>query len=154
MFRSIAWLAVSRSLNFNKSGSQQQPLPFVYTSMILWRRNISPSIVSFSESSSSSGSNCGNIKVNYITKKGDKITLYGKEGDNVMHLAQQNEVDIEGACEASLACCTCHVYVRDDYYNKLPPATEEEEDMLDMAPFLKSNSRLSKPSFYKSKFWI
>lgn len=143
MLRSIAWQAISRSLNLIKE-SQQYPLPCVQSSMIFWRRNISSSIVSFSEPSSSGSSNDGKIKVNYISKKGDKITLYGKEGDNVMYLAQQNNVDIEGACEASLACCTCHVYVRDDYYNKLPPASEEEEDMLDMAPFLKSNSRLSK----------
>ena len=83
------------------------------------------------------------IKVSYITKEGEKIVVYGKEGDNVMHLAQKNSIDIEGACEASLACCTCHVYVRDDYFDKLNPPTEEEEDLLDMAPFLKSNSRLS-----------
>ncbi|KAI2798858.1 2 iron, 2 sulfur cluster binding [Blomia tropicalis] len=83
------------------------------------------------------------IQVNYITKDNEKITLYGNEGDNVMHLAQQNSVDIEGACEASLACCTCHVYVRDSDFDRLEPPTEEEEDLLDMAPFLKSNSRLS-----------
>lgn len=84
------------------------------------------------------------IRVHYITNKGEKITIEGKTGDNVMHLAQKNSIDIEGACEASLACCTCHVYVRDDYFDKIPEPSEEEEDLLDMAPFLKSNSRLSK----------
>lgn len=49
---------------------------------------------------------------------------------------------IKGACEASLACTTCHVYVHDDYIDKLPPAEEKEDDLLDMAPFLKENSRL------------
>ena len=47
-----------------------------------------------------------------------------------------------GACEASLACSTCHVYVEEDYYENLSEAVEAEEDMLDMAPFLKPNSRL------------
>lgn len=47
-----------------------------------------------------------------------------------------------GACEASLACTTCHVYVHDDYLGKLPEAEEKEDDLLDMAPFLKENSRL------------
>ena len=47
-----------------------------------------------------------------------------------------------GACEASLACTTCHVYVLDDYLEKLPTPEEKEEDLLDMAPFLKENSRL------------
>jgi ferredoxin-2, mitochondrial len=47
-----------------------------------------------------------------------------------------------GACEASLACTTCHVYVKDAFLDKLPVADEKEEDLLDMAPFLKQNSRL------------
>ena len=51
---------------------------------------------------------------------------------------------MEGACEASLACTTCHVYVNHDYVDKLPPAKDEEDDLLDIAPFLKENSRLGK----------
>ena len=54
-----------------------------------------------------------------------------------------HDIEIEGACEASLACCTCHVYVDDAYYARIPEPTEDEEDMLDMAPQLKPNSRLS-----------
>ncbi|KAJ0170596.1 hypothetical protein K1T71_013967 [Dendrolimus kikuchii] len=46
------------------------------------------------------------------------------------------------ACEASLACTTCHVYIPHDYLDKLPPSEEKEDDLLDMAPFLKENSRL------------
>lgn len=49
-----------------------------------------------------------------------------------------------GACEASLACSTCHVYVDDDYFDALPEPLEEEEDMLDLAVFLKDTSRLGK----------
>ena len=51
-------------------------------------------------------------------------------------------VSPSGACEASLACSTCHVYVHADYTERLPEPVEEEEDMLDMAVFLKDNSRL------------
>ncbi|KAG7206326.1 hypothetical protein KM043_003700 [Ampulex compressa] len=51
-------------------------------------------------------------------------------------------VEMEGACEASLACTTCHVYVHYDFLDKLPLAEEKEEDLLDLAPFLKENSRL------------
>lgn len=61
-----------------------------------------------------------------------------------MRLAQENGIEIEGACEASLACCTCHVYVSDEHFDRLPEPDEREEDMLDLAPFLKPNSRLSK----------
>ena len=52
-------------------------------------------------------------------------------------------IDMEGACEASLACTTCHVYVEseDEHWDQLPEATDTEEDLLDMAPFLASNSR-------------
>ncbi|XP_039306277.1 adrenodoxin-like protein 1, mitochondrial isoform X3 [Solenopsis invicta] len=52
------------------------------------------------------------------------------------------EIEMEGACEASLACTTCHVYVHHDYMDKLPALSETEEDLLDLAPFLKENSRL------------
>ncbi|OQR70346.1 adrenodoxin protein, partial [Tropilaelaps mercedesae] len=49
---------------------------------------------------------------------------------------------MEGACDASLACTTCHVYVHGDHFDKIPEATEKEDDLLDLAPFLKENSRL------------
>ena len=94
-------------------------------------------------SSSDNESNKELITVHYVNKDGSRTTLRGKIGNNVMHLAQQNGIEIEGACEASLACSTCHVYVKEDFYSTLPEADEKEDDMLDMAPFLKSNSRLS-----------
>lgn len=68
--------------------------------------------------------------------------MTGKIGDNVLYLAHRYGIDMEGACEASLACTTCHVYVDMDHLDKLPPAEETEDDLLDMAPFLKENSRL------------
>lgn len=49
---------------------------------------------------------------------------------------------MEGACEASLACTTCHIYVHQDYTDKLQIPEEKEEDLLDLAPFLQENSRL------------
>lgn len=82
------------------------------------------------------------VNITYITKDGAKIPVKGKIGDNVLYLAHRYNIDMEGACEASLACTTCHVYVHDDYLQKLPEATEKEDDLLDMAPFLKENSRL------------
>lgn len=82
------------------------------------------------------------VNITYITKDGIKLPIKGKIGDNVLYLAHRHNIDMEGACEASLACTTCHVYVNDDYLDKLPEATEKEDDLLDMAPFLKENSRL------------
>lgn len=82
------------------------------------------------------------INVIYINKDGEKRTVKGKVGDNVLYLAHRNEIEMEGACEASLACTTCHVYVNDEHLARLPESTEKEDDLLDMAPFLKENSRL------------
>lgn len=82
------------------------------------------------------------VNITYITKDGERIPVKGKIGDNVLYLAHRHSIDMEGACEASLACTTCHVYVHDDFLQKLPEATEKEDDLLDMAPFLKENSRL------------
>lgn len=70
------------------------------------------------------------------------MAVRGKVGDNVLYLAHRYGIEMEGACEASLACTTCHVYVKDDYLPILPESTEKEDDLLDMAPFLKENSRL------------
>lgn len=82
------------------------------------------------------------VNITYITKDGQRIPIQGKIGDNVLYLAHRHNIDMEGACEASLACTTCHVYVNDQYLEKLGDATEKEDDLLDMAPFLRENSRL------------
>ncbi|KAI1715607.1 2Fe-2S iron-sulfur cluster binding domain-containing protein [Ditylenchus destructor] len=83
------------------------------------------------------------VNITYVLRDDRERTVRGKVGDNVMYLAHRYNIEIEGACEASLACCTCHVYVDDEYFKKLPEPKEDEEDMLDMAPQLKPNSRLS-----------
>ncbi|VDN04035.1 unnamed protein product [Thelazia callipaeda] len=83
------------------------------------------------------------VYVNFVLQDGTVKKIKGKVGDNVMHLAHRYKIDIEGACEASCACSTCHVYVEQGFYEKLPEAKENEDDMLDMAPALKPNSRLS-----------
>ncbi|MEL0145222.1 MAG: 2Fe-2S iron-sulfur cluster-binding protein, partial [Alphaproteobacteria bacterium] len=51
-------------------------------------------------------------------------------------------IDIEGACEGAMACSTCHVIVDPNWYDRLDEPTEDEEDMLDLAPGLKPTSRL------------
>ncbi|XP_067876935.1 ferredoxin-2, mitochondrial [Heterodontus francisci] len=82
------------------------------------------------------------VNVTFIDRSGRRIPVKGKVGDNVLYLAHENGIDLEGACEASLACSTCHVYVNEEYFDKLPEPVEREEDMLDMAPVLQINSRL------------
>ncbi|XP_046578536.1 adrenodoxin-like protein 1, mitochondrial isoform X2 [Haliotis rubra] len=83
------------------------------------------------------------VNIVYIDKSGKRIPVRGKVGDNAMYLAHRYDIELEGACEASLACSTCHVYVQENYMNTLEEPDEKEEDMLDLAVFLKPNSRLS-----------
>ena len=82
------------------------------------------------------------VNITYIRKDGTRIPVQGKIGDNALYLAHRHEIEMEGACEASLACTTCHVYINDQHFDKLPPSEEKEDDLLDMAPFLRENSRL------------
>lgn len=82
------------------------------------------------------------VNVVYVDRQGQDLPIRGKVGDNVMYLAHRHKIEIEGACEASLACCTCHVYVDGAHFDAIPEPKEEEEDMLDLAPFLQENSRL------------
>eukprot|EP00123_Amoebidium_parasiticum_P020674 comp5444_c0_seq1/m.1408 comp5444_c0_seq1/g.1408 ORF comp5444_c0_seq1/g.1408 comp5444_c0_seq1/m.1408 type:complete len:188 (-) comp5444_c0_seq1:66-629(-) len=82
------------------------------------------------------------VNITVIGRKGEKHHLRGKVGDNVLYLCHRYGVEMEGACEASLACSTCHVYVDPDHFDTLPEPKEEEEDMLDLAVFVKENSRL------------
>ena len=63
-------------------------------------------------------------------------------GLSVLEVAHKHDVDIEGACEGSLACSTCHVIVDPAWFGKLARPTEDEEDMLDLAFGLEKTSRL------------
>ena len=63
-------------------------------------------------------------------------------GLSVLEIAHRNDIDLEGACEGSLACSTCHVVVEKEWFDKLAPASEDEEDMLDLAFGLTHTSRL------------
>ena len=65
-----------------------------------------------------------------------------KVGEHLLEIAHQNEVDLEGACEASLACSTCHVILEDNIYDNLPDPWDEEDDLLDLAYGLTMTSRL------------
>ena len=60
----------------------------------------------------------------------------------VLEIAQQNDIDLEGSCEGSMACSTCHVIIDPSWYNKLNNASWDEEDMLDLTSGLTLTSRL------------
>lgn len=69
--------------------------------------------------------------------------LEAKVGQTLMSAAVAAGVEIEAACDGNCACSTCHVYISESYFDKLPSATDEEEDMLDLALFVQPTSRLS-----------
>lgn len=81
-------------------------------------------------------------KIIFIEKDGNRKECETPNGLSVLEIAHQNNIDLEGACEGSLACSTCHVIVDPKWYSKLPEACEEEEDMLDLAFGLEKTSRL------------
>ena len=78
----------------------------------------------------------------FILPDGTKKTVQGEEGTSHLHLAHDNKIPLEGACESSLACSTCHVVVHENFFDKLPEAEDAEEDMLDYAFGLAPTSRL------------
>ena len=83
-------------------------------------------------------------KITYIEHDGKTHTIEVANGLTVMEGAVQNNVPgIDADCGGSMACATCHVYVKEDWFNKLPKKEDGEEDMLDMAFEPKKNSRLS-----------
>ena len=81
-------------------------------------------------------------KLTFILKDGTRKEVDAPLGLSVLEIAHRNHIGIEGACEGSLACSTCHVVVDKEWFDKLAPASEDEEDMLDLAFGLTHTSRL------------
>lgn len=81
-------------------------------------------------------------KLTFIERNGEKREVDAPNGLSVMEVAHKYDVDIEGACEGSLACSTCHVIVDPSWFDKLKAPSEDEEDMLDLAFGLEKTSRL------------
>ena len=83
-------------------------------------------------------------KITYIDQKGNSKTIEVESGLSVMEGAIQNNIPgIDADCGGGMACATCHVYVNEEWLDKLPTKEDGEEDMLDMAFEPKQNSRLS-----------
>ena len=83
-------------------------------------------------------------KITYITSDNQTHTVEVQNGPTVMEGAVQNDIPgIDADCGGGMACATCHVYVEEKWFNKLPKAEDAEVDMIDMAFEPKKNSRLS-----------
>jgi len=81
-------------------------------------------------------------KMTFVDADGTETEVDAPVGLSVLEIAHRNNIDLEGACEGSLACSTCHVIVDEKDFDKLETAKEEEEDMLDLAFGLETCSRL------------
>jgi 2Fe-2S ferredoxin len=81
-------------------------------------------------------------RMTFIDRDGSRHEVDAPVGLSVLEIAHTNNIDLEGACEGSLACSTCHVVVSPEDYERLSEATEDEEDMLDLAFGLTRTSRL------------
>lgn len=85
------------------------------------------------------------VSVTFIRLDGTKLPAKGKEGENLLDIIIDQEIDIDGfgACEGTLACSTCHLIFKQTDFDKIPDeATDEELDMLDLAYGLTDTSRL------------
>ncbi len=81
-------------------------------------------------------------KMVFIESNGNRKEVNAPIGLSVMEIAHRHGVDIEGACDGSLACSTCHVIVEPTWSGKIEEPSEDEEDMLDLAFGLTETSRL------------
>jgi len=81
-------------------------------------------------------------RIVFIDPDGTRHEVQAPVGSTLLEVAHDNDIEIEGACEGSLSCSTCHVIVDPDDYDRLPTPSEDEEDMLDLAFGLTPTSRL------------
>ena len=81
-------------------------------------------------------------KIIFVEADGSEKTVDAQNGLSLLEVAHKNGVDLEGACEGSLACSTCHLIIEKEFFENLPEPSEEEEDMLDLAFGLTHTSRL------------
>ena len=83
------------------------------------------------------------VRVTFVTAAGERVEAEGAEGQPLLELAQNIGMPLEGTCEGQMACSTCHVIVAPDWFARLPEASDDEEDMLDLAAGVTRTSRLS-----------
>jgi len=73
------------------------------------------------------------VPITYIEPSGDEKEVQAEIGKNLLDIAHENNIELEGACGGELACATCHLIFEQDIYNTLPEKEDEEDDMLDLA---------------------
>lgn len=82
------------------------------------------------------------VKITYVEPDGTEKIVDAEIGKNLMDIAHDNDIELEGACGGELACSTCHLIFEQEIYDRLPEKEEEEDDMLDLAFEVTETSRL------------
>ena len=83
------------------------------------------------------------MKIRVIDRDGNKHELEGDPNSTLMEILRDADLDIEAACGGCCACATCHVYINDQWLEKISPKDDDEESMLDQAFDVRNSSRLS-----------
>ena len=83
------------------------------------------------------------MKIRVIDRNGNKHELEGDSNSTLMEILRDADLDIEAACGGCCACATCHVYINDQWFEKISPKDDDEESMLDQAFDVRNTSRLS-----------
>ncbi|VWX51280.1 2Fe-2S iron-sulfur cluster-binding protein [Novosphingobium sp. 9U] len=83
------------------------------------------------------------MNVRFVTPQGEIVTTDVEPGSRLLEAGQAVGMPLEGTCEGQMACSTCHVIVFPEWFEKLAPASADEEDMLDLAAGVARTSRLS-----------
>ena len=81
------------------------------------------------------------VRITFV-EEDEEIVVDAEIGKTILEVAHANDIDLEGACDGTLACSTCHIVLEQEMYDSLPPPEEDEEDMLDLAFDLQDTSRL------------
>jgi ferredoxin len=85
----------------------------------------------------------GKIRFNFIYENNNKVLqVEAEENQNLLQIAKKYNLELEGVCQGTRACGTCHIYLENGIYKKIDPMSEDEEDLLTLAYNLKSTSRL------------
>lgn len=104
-------------------------------------RSLRASAPSLHGASAAGGPDDG-VPVTFVQRDGSETSIHAAPGASLLDAAHAHGIDLEGACEGSLACSTCHVYVDERTLARLPEACDDENDMLDLAFALREDSRL------------
>ncbi|GLT91345.1 hypothetical protein SLE2022_092360 [Rubroshorea leprosula] len=113
------------------------------TSLVIFQRSHDFCTLTSNNASEEENGQKVTISVTFVDKEGEEKHIKVPIGMSMLEAAHENDIELEGVCEGSLVCSTCHVGVMDmEYYNKLEDPTDEENDMLDLAFGLTETSRL------------